>query len=161
MKKKRVLMIVIVVILLLLVGCIIWKKLGDKQNPVPIIKEQTPTNPVAESGEVVGFSGESKLIQLTEKNYEKEVLQSDKIVVIEFCNTWSEDCKVQEPILEVFAAENPEVKIAKVDTDAEIGLKDYFGINAVPTIAIFKEGKIERKVVGVVQKEKLTDLINK
>ena len=161
MKKKRILMIVIVVILVVLVGCIIWRKLGANQNPTPIIDDQTSTNPAPESGKMTSFSGESKLIQLTEENYEKEVLQSDKIVVIEFCNTWSEDCKVQEPILEVFAVENPEVKIAKVDTDAEIGLKDYFGINAVPTIAIFKEGKIARKVVGVVQKEKLTDLINK
>ena len=156
MSKKVLMMIFVVVALTLVIGI---TRITLRKNHTPSnLEGGTNDEEVNSSGEVNKI--EAKVVTLTSKNYEEEVLKSQKTVVIEFGATWCEDCKVQDPIIDEISAEYDNVKIARVDIDEEQELKEYFGISAIPTIAIIKEGKISRKVVGIANKEKIMDLIN-
>ncbi|MBR6694999.1 MAG: thioredoxin [Oscillospiraceae bacterium] len=98
-------------------------------------------------------------ITLTKDNFEKEVKESDKAVLIDFWATWCGPCKMIAPIIEEIAEEfSDEVKVCKVNIDDEPSLATKFGITSIPTLLVIKNGEVVKTSVGYIPKEKIIEL---
>ena len=97
----------------------------------------------------------------TTENFEKEVLQSDVPVLVDFWVTWCMPCKMLAPVIEEIAAEADGYKVGKVDVDQEPELAQKYRIMSIPSILVFKNGKVAASTVGVQPKAALKELLNK
>ena len=98
------------------------------------------------------------VLEITVENFEQEVLQSDKPVLIDFWATWCGPCRMMGPVVDEFAAENPEIKVGKVNVDEQMPLAAAFGIESIPTLVAIKDGKAVDMLIGVRGKEDLAAL---
>lgn len=99
-------------------------------------------------------------ITLTHENFKNEVLDSDKPVLVDFWASWCGPCKMIAPIVEEIAEEYKDtVKVGKVNVDEQPELSAAFNISSIPTIMIFRNGKIENTVIGYKPKEQLVSLL--
>jgi len=95
-------------------------------------------------------------ITLTKDNFETEVLKSDVPVLVDFWAEWCGPCKMLGPVIAEIAEEyNGKIKVGKVNVDDEGDLAQEYGIVSIPTVMVFKGGKIDKTSVGVVPKENL------
>ena len=97
----------------------------------------------------------------TTENFEKEVLESDVPVLVDFWATWCMPCKMLAPVIEEIAAEADGYKVGKVDVDQEPELAQKYRIMSIPSILVFKNGKVAASTVGVQPKAALKELLNK
>lgn len=94
-------------------------------------------------------------------DFEREVIQSDKLVIVDFWAEWCGPCKMIAPLLDEIARELPDkVKIVKVNVDQEQELAQKFGIYNIPTLLFFKGGTVREQVVGTAAKKVLVEKIN-
>ena len=98
-------------------------------------------------------------ITITEKNFEEEVINSNIPVLVDFWATWCGPCRMLAPVIEEIAEEyEKEIKVGKVNVDEERDLAMRFGIESIPTVLLFKAGKIVSKSVGFRTKEQLENM---
>ncbi len=101
-------------------------------------------------------------MEFTAKNFEKEVLKSDILVLVDFWASWCPPCKVVEPIIEELAQEYlGKAKIGKLNVDRNPGLGAKYEITGVPTFIIFKDGKIKDRAIAAKSKSELIKMIEK
>jgi thioredoxin 1 len=94
-------------------------------------------------------------------DFEREVVKSDKLTIVDFWAEWCGPCKMIAPLLDEVARELPEkVKIVKVNVDQEQQLAQKFGVASIPTLLFFKDGAVREQVVGMTPKKVLVDKIN-
>ena len=98
-------------------------------------------------------------VEVTKDNFQSEVINSDKPVLVDFWVAWCGPCRMVAPILEEIATENPDIKVAKVNVDEQQELAAQFGIMSIPTIIAFKDGKQHGKSIGVRSKQDLVKLV--
>ena len=96
---------------------------------------------------------------ITKENFESEVLQSQKTVLIDFWATWCGPCQMLSPVVDSFAEENPDISVCKVNVDEQPELAMAFGIESIPTLIVMKGGKAVNKSLGVIPKEKIAELV--
>jgi thioredoxin 1 len=103
-----------------------------------------------------------KIIELTDANFDTEVLQSSEPVLVDFSATWCGPCKVLAPIVEKIAEENAgKYRVGKLDIDDAPGITQRYGIRGVPTVMVFKAGQKVDQHVGVTNKETLLKMLAK
>ena len=96
------------------------------------------------------------LIEFTDANFEQEVIKSDIPVLVDFWAVWCGPCKQIAPIVEELAGElEGKAKIGKLDVDNNQEVSVKYGIRSIPTLLIFKEGKIVDQIVGFVPKAQI------
>jgi thioredoxin 1 len=94
-------------------------------------------------------------------DFDREVIQSEKLVIVDFWAEWCGPCKMIAPLLDEIARELPDkVKIVKVNVDQEQQLAQKFGIYNIPTLLFFKGGTVREQVVGTAAKKVLVEKIN-
>lgn len=91
-------------------------------------------------------------------NFEKEVLQSDKPVLVDFFATWCGPCQMLAPIIEEIAKENTDIKVCKADVDENMELAQKYRISVVPTLMAFKNGEVINQMSGAESKEKILSM---
>ena len=101
------------------------------------------------------------VINVTNDNFENEVLKSDKKVLIDFWASWCGPCKMLAPIVDQIAEENPEIKVCKVNVDEEQELAMEFKVMSIPSLFVVEDGKIINQSVGVQSKSQILELLNK
>lgn len=99
------------------------------------------------------------IINLTKDSYHNEVMETEKVVVIDFWATWCGPCKMMAPVVEEVAKDYPDVKVCKVNVDEEPEFSNAFKIVSIPTIVVIKNGEIIDSVVGYRPKEDIEKII--
>jgi thioredoxin 1 len=100
------------------------------------------------------------LEHVTTATFDERVLKSDKPVLVDFYAEWCGPCKRLTPLLEEFAQEHPEVRVVKVNVDDNPELTKRYGVNAMPTLMVVRNGKITSPpTAGAVPKSKLAELV--
>ena len=100
-------------------------------------------------------------IVLTDDNFESEVLESDRPVLVDFWATWCGPCRMVSPIVEELAGEYlGRAKVGKLDVDSAQRTAQEYGIRSIPTLLIFREGKVADQVIGAVPKVQITEKLD-
>ncbi|SHK14435.1 thioredoxin [Thermocrinis minervae] len=101
-----------------------------------------------------------KVITLTDSNWQTEVLNSDGLVLVDFWAPWCGPCRILAPIIEELAEEfEGKVKVGKLNTDENPNIAMQYGIRAIPTVMLFKNGEVVDTRIGVQPKEALRQMI--
>lgn len=99
------------------------------------------------------------VLTITKNNFQEEVLNSDKPVLIDFWASWCGPCRIMGPVVDEIAEERKDVKVGKVNVDDESELASAFGIMSIPTLVVMKGGKVVNSSVGVRPKGDILRLI--
>ncbi len=100
------------------------------------------------------------VIKLTKENFDDEVLNSDKPVLIDFWANWCGPCRMLSPTVDEIAEEYDNLKVCKVNVDDEMELASAFGVTSIPMLAVIKDKKIVAQSVGVQPKSKIVAMLD-
>lgn len=99
------------------------------------------------------------VLHITKATFQEEVLNSDKPVLLDFFATWCGPCRMIAPTLEEIAAEREDIKVCKVDVDAEPELAAKYQIASIPTLLVIKDGKVVNQSLGAKPKAQILALL--
>ena len=95
------------------------------------------------------------VINLTSENFENEVIQSDKTVLVDFFANWCAPCRVMSSVVDEIAEEHPEIKVCKINVDE---LAARFSVESIPTLIVFKNGSAVKSAVGSMPKRAVLEM---
>ena len=99
------------------------------------------------------------VVKITNENFEQEVINSEKPVLVDFWASWCGPCKMLSPVIEQIGNEVTDFKVGSVNVDDEMDLAEKFNINSIPCLIVFKNGAEAKRSVGVIPKTKILDLV--
>ena len=99
------------------------------------------------------------VIHVTKANWNEEVLNSDKPVLLDFWAPWCGPCRMLGPVLDEIAAERADIKVCKINVDEEMELASQFQVVSIPSVFILKNGEVTAKSLGYKPKKQLLDLL--
>ena len=99
------------------------------------------------------------VLKITNENFEKEVINSDKTTIIDFYADWCGPCKMMSPIIDKIAEENDNIKVGKLNVDEGQDIAIKYNVMSIPTIIVFKNGVEFKRFVGVTSKDNIINSI--
>lgn len=99
------------------------------------------------------------ILNVTKENFEKDIIESQKTVLLDFYADWCGPCKMLSPIVGEIAEENPQYLVGKINVDNEPELAAAFSVQSIPLLVVMKNGKIAGQVVGYRPKEQILSLL--
>ena len=100
------------------------------------------------------------VLNINKENFQREVMESNKPVILDFYAPWCGPCRMVAPAMEEIANERPDLKVGKIDIEEQIELAARFGVTGVPALVVMKDGKIINKAIGARPKEDILDLVS-
>ena len=140
--KNKILITILTV--LFVVGMIILSIYLNNRNKVEISNKE---------------ESRMEIMKVTSANFEEEVLNSDKTVLIDFYADWCGPCKAYSPIVESVAAENEDIKVVKIDVDNAQDIAYKYQVMSIPTTIVIKDGKEVNRAVGMMSKSDLVEMV--
>jgi len=101
------------------------------------------------------------MLELTDKNFEAEVIKSDKLVVVDFWAGWCGPCRMMAPSFDSLAVKNPAVKFGKMNVDENSITPSTYRVASIPTIMAFKDGRVKDMTVGALPESELQKFIDR
>ena len=98
-------------------------------------------------------------LSITKNNFQEEVINSEKPVLLDFWASWCGPCRMVSPIVEEIALERPDVKVCKVNVEEQRELAAAFKVMSIPTLVVMKGGKIINRALGARPKEQILELL--
>lgn len=98
-------------------------------------------------------------LQITAENFEQEVLNSTKPVLVDFWASWCGPCQMLLPVIEELAGELTDVKVCKINVDEQPRLAVEYNVMNIPSLLVFKEGKVSNRTVGAIPKSQILELL--
>ncbi len=99
------------------------------------------------------------VINITNENFENQVLRAERPVLLDFWAAWCGPCRMVSPIVDEIAAERSDIAVGKVNVDEQSDLAERFGITSIPTLVVIKNGKIVNRAVGAMPKAKIIEML--
>lgn len=99
------------------------------------------------------------LLKINNENFESEVLNSNKTVLLDFYADWCGPCQMVAPVLAQIAEEREDIVVGKINVDEEMQLALKFGVESIPMLVVIKDGKLVNKSVGFKPKEQILELL--
>lgn len=99
------------------------------------------------------------VIHIDQNNFRREVLESDRPVLLDFWASWCGPCRMVSPVLEEIAGEHPEIKVGKVNVDEERELAQQFRISSIPALFVVKDGAVTAQAVGARPKQAILAML--
>ena len=98
-------------------------------------------------------------ININKNNFQNEVMNSDKPVLLDFWAPWCAPCRMVVPVIEEIAGERPDIKVGKINVDEQPELASEFSIMSIPTLVVMKNGKIVQQVSGARPKNAILEML--
>ena len=98
-------------------------------------------------------------ININKNNFQNEVMNSDKPILLDFWAPWCAPCRMVAPTVEEIASERVDIKVGKINVDEQPELANKFGIMSIPTLVVMKNGKIVQRVSGVRPKNTILEML--
>ena len=99
------------------------------------------------------------VLTITKENFDQQVLQNTKSVLLDFWASWCGPCRMLSPVVDEIAQENNAIAVGKINVDEQPELASQFGVMSIPTLMVFKDGKAVNTSVGVVPKAKILEML--
>ena len=99
------------------------------------------------------------VININKTNFQNEVINSEKPVLLDFWASWCGPCRMVAPIVDEIAAERSDLKVGKVNVDEQPELAGQFGVMSIPTLVVMKNGKVTNQAVGARPKEQILAML--
>ena len=143
-KKISIIVLLIVFVVILFVCSNLMNNMQEVPNNIENKKEEDEN---------------MEILKVSSANFESEVLKSDKTVLIDFYADWCGPCKMLSPIVEDVAKSNTDIKVVKINLDENEDLAIKFGVTAIPTLVVIKNGEEINRTVGLVSKSEIEAMI--
>lgn len=160
MKDKVLIIVLIIIFAVLLIASSTFlqkeegKKISKSGNNIVEENLSNSNNNIVEEKSMTG-----NVLEITSENFEKEVLESEKTVLVDFYADWCGPCKMLSPIVEEVAEEEENIKFVKLNIDNAEDIAIQYQVMSIPTLVVIKNGEEVNRSVGLIDKEKIKELI--
>ena len=103
----------------------------------------------------------SRVVTLTADNFDTIALAADRTVIVDFWATWCPPCRALAPRLEALAEERTDIVVGKLDVDDHPAIAERYGIQSIPTVLVFQDGKLASRNIGLVPIERLREIVDR